>query len=202
MSEPELRTCSQCGNWQAEGEFCERCDTQFPRSAAAAVAGGAAVVTAAAVGAAPVAPPARPAPPAVPAPPGSHPPAADQPYVSVPPGRGFGGLPRGSFGGSKPLVGFFAGLFDLSFQHLVTPKIIKVLYILTLIGIGLGMLALIISGFTQGIASGFLFVVLASIGGFIYLLLSRLWLEVIVVLFRIEEHTGAMVAQNKKEGSV
>jgi hypothetical protein len=43
-----------------------------------------------------------------------------------------------------------------------------------------------------------LFLILALIGGFIYILLARLWLEVVVVLFRIEEHTGAMAEQNRK----
>lgn len=192
MSGSEPRTCSQCGNVQAEGDFCERCGGQFPRPAAAAVAGGAAVGAAAAVGASPFAPPvpppvaqAAPAPP-VPAtgaypPPGSYPPAT-----------------QGPFGGGPPRDGFFASLFDLSFHHFVTPKIIKVLFILALIGIGFGVLTMIIVGFARGFGMGILFLILAPIGGFVYILLARLWLEVVVVLFRIEEHTATMTEQNKK----
>lgn len=222
MSGPEPRTCSQCGNAQAEGDFCERCGGQLAWPAA--VAGGA--VGAAAAAAAPVVPPAPqpaapqaaaaypPPPAAAPGgqfpppgqypPPGRYPPAGGQPYVPGPQGPfgggpgGYGGPPQGAFGGGRPRDGFFASLFDLSFHHFVTPKIIKVLFILALVGIGLGMLALIIVGFGRGFVTGILFLILALIGGFIYILLARLWLEVVVVLFRIEEHTGAMAEQNRK----
>lgn len=218
LSGPEPMTCSQCGNVQAEGEFCERCGGQLPLPVAGAAAGGApgaATAPAAAFPPPPAAvayqppaqyPPAGEYPPQGQyPPPGSYPPAGGQPpYTPVPPGHGFGGSggyagpPQGPFGGSRPWDGFFVSLFDLSFHHFVTPKIIKLLFILALVGIGLGMLAMIIAGFSRGIGTGILFVVLAPIAGFIYVLLARLWLEVVVVLFRIEEHTGAMAEQNKK----
>jgi len=72
------------------------------------------------------------------------------------------------------------------------------LFILALIGIGFGVLAMIIAGFSQGFSTGILFLILAPIGGFVYILLARLWLEVVVVLFRIEEHTSAMAKQDKR----
>lgn len=230
MSGPELRTCSQCGSAQVEGEFCERCGAQLPRPAA-----GAAAVLHPAPAAPMVPPPAAPAPPVaqapvappVPAapgyippaqhhpaggfpppsqyqPPGSYPPAGGQPHAPVPPGHGFGGSggfggpPQGPFGGGGPRDGFIASLFDLSFHHFVTPKIIKVLFILALIGIGFATLTMIIVGFGRGFVAGILFLILALILGFVYILLARLWLEVVVVLFRIEEHTAAMAEQNKK----
>ncbi len=198
MSGPELRTCSQCGSAQAEGEFCERCGTQLPWPAAGA--------------AAPMVPPAAapagqyPSPNQYP-PPGGYHPAGGQPYAPVPPGHGFGGTggsggfggpAQGPFGGSGHRDGFIASLFDLSFHDFVTPKIIKVLFILALIGIGFGTLIMIIVGFGRGFVAGILFLILAPILGFVYILLARLWLEVVVVLFRIEEHTGAMAEHIKK----
>lgn len=44
--------------------------------------------------------------------------------------------------------GFFSALYDLSFYSFVTPKIIRVLYILALIIIGLWSISFLISGFT------------------------------------------------------
>jgi hypothetical protein len=89
--------------------------------------------------------------------------------------------------------GFFSKLFDFSFESFITPSIIKVLFILLIVVIGLGALGMIIAGFVQSALVGLLtLIIVVPIGGFLYVLFARVWLEIIVVLFRIEENTAIM----------
>ena len=84
--------------------------------------------------------------------------------------------------------GFFSSLFDLSFTSFVTTKIIKVIYVLTLIGIALLALAFVVGAFQESTGLG-LFVLLigAPIGSLIYIIYSRVILEFIIQVFRIGE---------------
>ncbi len=91
--------------------------------------------------------------------------------------------------------GIFGSLFDISFTDFVTIRIIKVLFVLAIIGSGIGALVLLIGGITSGVAQAFVYIILAPIIFFLYVLLARIWLEVIIVLFRIAENTGKLVEQ-------
>ena len=89
--------------------------------------------------------------------------------------------------------GFFASLFDFSFSSFITTKIIKVLFILAIIGSAIGALFLLFAGFTSGNFFGVLFaLVLAPLAFLIYTILARVWLEIVIVLFRIAENTQKM----------
>src|SRR4030042_3016815 len=90
---------------------------------------------------------------------------------------------------------FFASLFDLSFSDFITPKIIKLIFILAIIASGISAIILLVSGLASGLPEGLLALVLAPIAFLLYVLLARIWLEVIIVLFRIAENTGRLVAQ-------
>jgi hypothetical protein len=81
--------------------------------------------------------------------------------------------------------GFFASLFDLSFTSFVTTRIIKVLYVLALIGIGLTMLVFIIGGFHESAAVGLLVLLIGA--GLLYVIYTRVFLEFIIQVFRITE---------------
>ena len=93
---------------------------------------------------------------------GSYPPPPTQP-------RGYGQAPpswradraatqrwpratrRGRAGASpqSEAQSFFGALFDFGFNTFATPVVIKVLYILSLVGIGLGYVVAVISGFAR-----------------------------------------------------
>ena len=95
--------------------------------------------------------------------------------------------------------GFFGSLFDLSFKSLITTKIIKVIYVLWMIVIGLGALGLIVSGFSHSAATGLLvLIVVAPLLALVYLILARVWLEIVIVLFRIMENTQQLVALGER----
>ena len=81
---------------------------------------------------------------------------------------------------------FFGSLFDYSFSSFITPRIIKVLYVLATIGIALWTLLLIVAAFnvSDGVGGGMLL-----IGGPLLFLFSmiyaRVFLELVIAFFRI-----------------
>jgi hypothetical protein len=93
--------------------------------------------------------------------------------------------------------GFFGGLFDLSFTEFVTIRVIKVIFVLTIIIAGLFAAAVLIGGFSGGVGRGLFGLVLAPIAFLLNVLFARIWLEVIIVLFRIAENTGKLVEFNE-----
>jgi Domain of unknown function (DUF4282) len=83
--------------------------------------------------------------------------------------------------------GFIGSLFDFSFTSLVTPKIVKVLYILFTIWTALIGLTILIIGFKTGGVAGGLFTLIIVEPIFVLLTLGiyRVVLELFVVVFRI-----------------
>lgn len=95
--------------------------------------------------------------------------------------------------------GFLASLFDISFRSLVTPRVIKVLYVLYMIVIALVALAFIISAFHSSTAAGVAVLLIAAPLGFLfYLIVARVWLELVIVLFRIMDNTHQLVEQGTR----
>jgi hypothetical protein len=111
--------------------------------------------------------------------------------------------------------GFFGSLFDLSFSSFITIRLVKLLYILTLILLGLAYIAIAIAIFSGGddqvafnaagelettdgggnAALGVIWLlVLGPLLLFFYLLLYRVLFELIVVVFRIFENTRDQLA--------
>ena len=91
--------------------------------------------------------------------------------------------------------GFLASLFDTSFSSLVTPRVIKVIYIISMVVIGLVALFWIAAAFTQSAAYGLLVLVIAApLVSLLYLIYTRVLLEVILVLFRIMDSNVELVA--------
>src|SRR5436305_1223191 len=102
-------------------------------------------------------------------------------------------------GGAVMQKGLFGSLFDISFRSLITTKIIKIVYVLYMIVIGLVALGFIVSAFHASAAAGlFVLVIGAPIAFLIYLIFGRVWLEVVIVLFRIMENTQRLVDQGAR----
>jgi uncharacterized membrane protein len=85
--------------------------------------------------------------------------------------------------------GFIGSLFDFSFTSLVTPKIVKVLYILFTIWTALIGLSILVIGFRTGGVAGGLFTLIIIEPIFVLLTLGvyRVVLEMFVVVFRIHD---------------
>ncbi len=113
-----------------------------------------------------------------------------------PPGQAAGNAWDSPLAGMKPTpsqsraqanAGFIASLFDFSFENLVTPKIIKVIYVLLVVWVALMALSFLIVGFTSGGIVGGLAVLIIVDPILILLSLGiyRVFLEAFMVIFRI-----------------
>lgn len=92
---------------------------------------------------------------------------------------------------------FFAALFDFSFSTFVTPSIIKVLYILITVFIGLGYFLFVITSFSQSALAGLAVLVLGAVGAILYLALARVFLEFYMAVFRLSDDVQEMKNQRR-----
>lgn len=94
--------------------------------------------------------------------------------------------------------GFIGALFDLSFSSFITTKLIKVLYILAMIGAGLEALAVIGVGFARGSMFGLVMLILSPIVFFAIVILARVYMELVMVIFRAAELLADIAKNTKK----
>ncbi len=99
--------------------------------------------------------------------------------------------------GSPIPPGFFRKLFDTSFSEFITPTIIRVLYILILVMITIGALIVFIAGLARGGSGALVSLIVVPIGYLIYVILARVYMEILIVLFRIHE-SAAEIARNTR----
>ncbi len=95
--------------------------------------------------------------------------------------------------------GFFASLFDFEFSELVTPRIIRVVFIIGLVFVALSSLTWVLTmPHSRGggaIAVGGL--IFSAIFFFVGTIALRIWLEVIMVVFRIADDLRALRASHQ-----
>jgi hypothetical protein len=84
--------------------------------------------------------------------------------------------------------GLFAGLFDFSFQELLTRKIVKLLYIIALVGGGIAVVAEVVLELQVNTATGLLALVAGAIALFVWILIARVALECVLTLLRIADN--------------
>jgi hypothetical protein len=116
-------------------------------------------------------------------------PPAPSPAPSSPPAGS--GMPA-----AQPVPGadsgegsFFSRLFDMSFSRFVTPSLIKILFILAIIGISLFAVFMLIAGAASAGDGGIFLVILAPIYWLLGVIYARVLLELAIVFFRIEINT-------------
>ncbi len=94
--------------------------------------------------------------------------------------------------------GIIGCIFDFSFSEFVTTRIIKILFLLSILLAAFAALSIIVGGFASGTATGFLgALVMAPVVFILSVLFSRIWLELVIVAFRIAENTSRLVEQGK-----
>jgi hypothetical protein len=101
-------------------------------------------------------------------------------YGPPPPGQPIGG-PQGQ--SSSP----FAALFDFEFNSFATPAVVKILYIVGMVLLGLGYIAALIGGFAQGVGIGLVFLIGGAIVVLFYLIMFRVLLEFYYAVVRMSE---------------
>ncbi len=85
-------------------------------------------------------------------------------------------------------------LFDFNFDSFVTPKVVKIVYILIVIGLAILYLGIVISAFSVQAGLGFLtMVIIGPLVVLIYLALARMGLESLIATIRTAQNTGELV---------
>ncbi len=93
--------------------------------------------------------------------------------------------------------GFFGALFDFSFSEFLTPKIIKVLYGIGLALAAIGALVFIVAGFHRGVGIGIIFLIISPLVFLLYALVVRIYLEILIVMFRIAGWVEEIASRSK-----
>ena len=109
------------------------------------------------------------------APPPPPPPYGESPYDAPPPAQ----PPSGT--------GFFGALFDFGFEHFITPIIVKVVYVLALVGLVLGWLVFLVASFATSSGAGLAVLVLGPIGIILCLAFIRMTLEFYLAIVRMSQ---------------
>jgi Domain of unknown function (DUF4282) len=81
-----------------------------------------------------------------------------------------------------------AMLFDFSFKRFLTPRLVRILYSLSLLAALLSALAWMASGFRDGVMQGLFTLVTGPIAFLLYVLTARVAMELVLAIFRIAEH--------------
>lgn len=89
--------------------------------------------------------------------------------------------------------GFFAALFDFSFSSTITPKLVKLLYILALPGAALCALSVAVSSAAWS-GNDLMGMMLLPVAFLVFLVVARVYLELIVVLFKIADNSSSVAA--------
>ena len=82
---------------------------------------------------------------------------------------------------------FFVGLFDFSFNYSLLRRLVKLLYIISLLGGGIAIVACVVLGMQQSPAQGLIDLVGGIVILFVGILVARLLLELALQILRIAE---------------
>jgi hypothetical protein len=112
-------------------------------------------------------------------------------YGTPPPNQPPPNQPTGGYGGpvpsGQPRKGFFGALFDFGFEHFITPIIVKIVYVLALVGLVLGWLVFLVAGFSQDTGYGITVLFLGPFGIILYLAFIRMTLEFYLAIVRMSQ---------------
>ena len=93
------------------------------------------------------------------------------------------------------MIGFFRALFDFSFTEFVTTRLIRLLYGIGVV-VGAASAALAIArGLQVGPGAGIVALIVAPLIFLLVVIIVRVWLEIIIVVFRIAEYLRDMAGE-------
>lgn len=89
--------------------------------------------------------------------------------------------------------GFIAALYDFKFDHFVTPKVIRFLYAFFVVILSLGAIVFLIASLATGRPAAIVFAIIAvPIIYLVYVILARIYMELVATLFRISDDLRAI----------
>jgi len=83
-------------------------------------------------------------------------------------------------------------VLDLSFKRFVTPRLVRMLYVLSLLAAAFYAFSYMFSGFKNGTFTGLFQMATAPLAFLLYLISARVTVELILAIFRIAEHLAPM----------
>jgi len=83
-------------------------------------------------------------------------------------------------------------VLDLSFKRFVTPRLVRMLYVLSLLAAVFYAGSWMFSGFKSGTLSGLFTMVTAPVAFLLYLIFARVTVELILAVFRIAEKVAPL----------
>ncbi|WP_323096473.1 DUF4282 domain-containing protein [Intrasporangium sp. YIM S08009] len=92
-------------------------------------------------------------------------------------------------------TGFFPALFDFTFNTFVTPKIVRIVYVLAVVWAGLGYLFAVIGGFASSLTTGLVALIFGPIVAIIWLAVVRIGLEFGISVVRMSEDVHRRLPQ-------
>ena len=100
---------------------------------------------------------------------------------------------------SNSEVSFFKSLFDFQLRNFITLSVLRFLYALLTILTVLGGAIIMLIGLFSGEGTGLLYVILTPPVVLLYLIFTRLYIELLANLQRIGDNTQKMVEQNSSK---
>jgi len=97
---------------------------------------------------------------------------------------------------------FLRPLFDFSFHRSVTVKMIKFLYVLSILCAGLMALFFVLAGFETSLRLGLFALLMGAVVFLLTAVFSRVFLEMILAIFRMADQTAGREVAVKRVASV
>lgn len=98
---------------------------------------------------------------------------------------------------SGDYCGYFCSLFDFSFRRFVTPKVIRILFGLAVLLILVFTVLMIINNFRDSVALGIItLIIIGPLYFIVTVTITRIVLEIVMVLFRIGEHVAKLAGES------
>ena len=92
---------------------------------------------------------------------------------------------------------FLRALFDFSFSQFITTRLIRLLYAIGVVIAALSALGGIIRGFNEGAGAGVVALIVAPLIFLLVVIIARVWLELVIVVFRIAEYLRDMAGERR-----
>ncbi len=89
-----------------------------------------------------------------------------------------------------------ASLYDFKIESFVAQRVLRFLYALLNIVISIFTIGFCLATIANPDEFSFLFIPLILLGGFVYLLLLRVWFEYLIVFFKIHQNTEKIAARD------
>ena len=92
---------------------------------------------------------------------------------------------------------FLRALFDFSFSQFITTRLIRLLYAIGVVIAALVALGAIIRGFNESAGAGVVALIVAPLIFLLVVIVARVWLELVIVVFRIAEYLRDMAGERR-----